>query len=52
MRRPGICGATETILIDYEVLNSHLHMIITALQNEGCLVKGDKEILKLMTQLN
>ena len=47
MRRPGICGATETILIDYEVLNSHLHMIITALQNEGCLVKGDKEILKI-----
>ena len=47
MRRPGICGATETILIDYEVLNSHLHMIITALQNEGCLVKGDTEILKI-----
>ena len=47
MRRPGICGATETILIDYEVLNSHLQMIITALQNEGCLVKGDKEILKI-----
>ena len=47
MRRPGICGATETILIDYEVLNSHLHMIITALQNEGCLVKGDKDILKI-----
>ena len=47
MRRPGICGATETILIDYEVLNSHLHMIISALQNEGCLVKGDKEILKI-----
>ena len=47
MRRPGICGATETILIDYEVLNSHLHMIITALQNEGCLIKGDKEILKI-----
>ena len=47
MRRPGICGATETILIDYEVLNSHLHMIITPLQNEGCLVKGDKEILKI-----
>ncbi len=47
MRRPGICGATETILIDYEVLNSHLHMIISALQNEGCLVKGDIEILKI-----
>ena len=47
MRRPGICGATETILIDYEVLNSHLQMIVSTLQNGGCLVKGDKDVLKI-----
>ena len=45
MRRPGICGATETILIDHEVLGSHLNNIVSSLQQKGCLVKGDKEIL-------
>ena len=39
MRRPGICGATETILIDFEVLESHLPMIISSLQKKGCLIK-------------
>ena len=47
MRRPGICGATETILIDHEVLDSHLEMIISALINEGCLIKGDKDVVKI-----
>jgi len=47
MRRPGICGATETILIDHEVLDSHLEMIIFALMNEGCLIKGDKDVVEI-----
>ena len=47
MRRPGICGATETILIDHEVLDSHLEMIISALMNEGCLIKGDKDVVEI-----
>ena len=45
MRRPGICGATETILIDFEVLESHLPMIISSLQKKGCLIKGDADVI-------
>ncbi len=47
MRRPGICGATETILFDKEVLNSHLPMIIDSLKKLKCEIRGDKEVLKL-----
>ena len=45
MRRPGICGATETILIDFDVLKTHLPMIISSLKEKGCLIKGDKDVL-------
>ena len=44
MRRTGICGATETLLIDKEVLNSHLPKIISRLKECGCEIRGDKYI--------
>ncbi len=44
MRRTGICGATETLLIDKEVLNSHLPKIISKLKEYGCEIRGDKYI--------
>ena len=47
MRRPGICGATETILIDKDILQSHLPQIISLLEKHGCLIKGDKDVLKI-----
>ncbi len=47
MRRPGICGATETILIDKDILQSHLPQIISSLEKHGCLIKGDKDVLKI-----
>ena len=47
MRRPGICGATETILIDKDILQSHLPQIISSLEKYGCLIKGDKDVLKI-----
>jgi len=47
MRRPGICGATETILIDFEALNSHLPEIIKLLKEQNCEIRGDSEIMKL-----
>ena len=47
MRRPGICGATETILIDKDILQSHLPQIISSLKKYGCLIKGDKDVLKI-----
>ena len=43
MRRTGICGATETLLIDREAL-SMLPGILAALFDAGCEVRGDAEV--------
>ena len=42
MRRTGICGATETLLIDMKASESHLPSILDALIAAGCEIKGDK----------
>ncbi len=47
MRRPGICGATETILCDAEIIESHIPKLIQLLKKSGCEIRGDKEIQKL-----
>lgn len=41
MRRVGICGATETLLIDTACLKTHLTPILDALISAGCEVRGD-----------
>ncbi len=43
MRRPGICGATETLLIDRTAVKTHLPAIINALSQAGCEIRGDDE---------
>ncbi len=45
MRRTGICGATETILIDRAFSNPGA--IVTALLGAGCEVRGDDAIAAL-----
>ena len=42
MRRPGICGATETLLIDRNALPM-LTNIVDGLVKVGCEVRGDSE---------
>ncbi len=44
MRRTGICGATETLLIDAEVVGSMLRPIIEDLIESGCEVRGDTDV--------
>jgi glutamate-5-semialdehyde dehydrogenase len=41
MRRPGICGATETLLMDREVAPTMLPPILDDLLAAGCEVRGD-----------
>lgn len=41
MRRTGICGAAETVLVDQECAESHLGAIIADLLASGCEVRGD-----------
>jgi glutamate-5-semialdehyde dehydrogenase len=44
MRRTGICGAAETLLIDAAVAGSHLKPIIDDLIAAGCEVRGDAAV--------
>ena len=44
MRRTGICGAVETLLIEEKAINSHAKEIINSLINSGCEVRVDKKI--------
>jgi glutamate-5-semialdehyde dehydrogenase len=41
MRRPGICGATETLLVDRAVAGTLLPPIVNDLIEMGCEVRGD-----------
>ena len=41
LRRTGICGATETILIDRACAATHLQPIVQDLIDAGCEVRGD-----------
>ena len=43
MRRPGICGATETLLVDRDISGNALPPIINALIESGCELRGDDE---------
>lgn len=40
LRRTGICGALETLLVDEDIAHSHLPAIVSALQGKGCEIRG------------
>ena len=48
MRRTGICGAAETVLVDRAAAERLLPVVIAALSDAGCEVRGDKEVQELM----
>ena len=43
MRRPGICGATETLIIDRAAVTDMLGPIVDGLVEAGCEVRGDAD---------
>lgn len=43
LRRTGICGSAETLLVDRAALVTHLPTILKALLAAGCEVRGDVE---------
>ena len=47
MRRTGICGAAETLLVDKSVVDSHLAPILDALKDAGCEIRGDETVCKV-----
>jgi glutamate-5-semialdehyde dehydrogenase len=42
MRRTGVCGAAETLLVDAAAASSHLRPLVTMLLDAGCEVRGDE----------
>jgi glutamate-5-semialdehyde dehydrogenase len=46
MRRTGICGAAETLLVDRAAAPTHLAPLVSALIEAGCEVRGDEETQK------
>lgn len=45
LRRTGVCGAAETLLVDEACAATHLKPLVTALLDEGCAVRGDEATL-------
>jgi glutamate-5-semialdehyde dehydrogenase len=48
MRRTGICGAAETLLIHKDVVETHLAPITKALIEKGCEIRGDAQVMSLI----
>jgi glutamate-5-semialdehyde dehydrogenase len=44
MRRTGICGAAETLLVDRAVAATHLLPILEALDGAGCTIRGSDDV--------
>jgi glutamate-5-semialdehyde dehydrogenase len=42
MRRTGVCGAAETLLVDRASAATHLKPLVTMLLDAGCEVRGDE----------
>ena len=51
MRRPSICGATETLLIDREIAPSMLPGLIDSLAQLGCRFRADARTRSLLPEL-
>jgi len=47
MRRTGICGAAETLLVDAACVATHLAPIVTDLLDAGCEVRGDATVRRV-----
>jgi len=48
MRRPGVCGATETLLVHRDVVDTHLRPVIAALEEKGCEIRGDATVVAMI----
>ncbi|OYR21220.1 glutamate-5-semialdehyde dehydrogenase [Brucella thiophenivorans] len=47
MRRTGICGSAETLLVDRGVASTHLVPILQDLAAKGCEIRASDEVLEL-----
>jgi glutamate-5-semialdehyde dehydrogenase len=50
MRRTGICGATETLLVDKALADSLLPRLLQALHDADCAIRGDAIVRRVMPE--
>ena len=50
MRRTGICGAAETLLVDRGAAARLLPGVLDALRDAGCEIRGDTEVVAMYPQ--
>ena len=50
MRRTGICGAAETVLIDKNIAKEIVPDLVDDLSSAGCEIRGDQEIKNISSQ--
>ena len=43
MRRTGVCGSVETLLVDKACARTHLRPLLESLREAGCALRGDAE---------
>ncbi len=48
MRRTGVCGAAETVLVDRAAADRLLPGVVNALSKAGCEVRGDKAVQEIV----
>ena len=50
MRRTGICGAAETVLVDRKAAAALIPAVVDALTGAGCEVRGDESVQELASE--
>jgi glutamate-5-semialdehyde dehydrogenase len=48
MRRTGVCGAAETLLVDSAAIGTHLKPLLQALTEAGCEIRASAAVLKIV----
>ena len=51
MRRTGVCGSAETILVDRPIAEKALPLLIRTLSDAGCEIRGDTATMKFDTHV-
>ncbi len=47
MRRTGVCGSAETLLVDAKAAPTHLKPLLDVLSGAGCEIRGSADVLRL-----
>ena len=47
MRRTGVCGSAETLLVDRAIAELHLPVLLEALRESNCELRGDSGVVEI-----